>query len=119
MIKGINTGITGGYLQVTGNGYTPHISPNANNPATGMIRMNGSTAEVFDGNIWMQFGAYADVSLSQSAIQALDWCQKKMVEEAKIKELCDKSPAVADAFAAYTDAKSKLEVVLTLADQPL
>ena len=117
MIKGISSGITGGYLNVNGNGYTPYISPNSNNPMTGMVRSNGSNMEVFDGSTWIQFGGYADVSLSQSAIQALDWCQRKMIEEAKIKELCDKSPAVADAFAAYNDAKEKLEIVLTLADQ--
>ena len=82
-----------------------------------MIRMNGSNYEVFDGSNWLSFGGYADISLSQAAILALDWCTRKMIEEAKIKELCEKSPAVADAFAAYNDAKEKLEIVLTLADQ--
>ena len=117
MIKNLSEGTTGGYLMVSSSGYTPHISPNSNNPATGMIRSNGGNMEVFDGATWMPFGQYSNISLSQSAITALDWCQKKMIEEAKIKDLCEKSPAVADAFAAYTDAKSKLEVVLTLADQ--
>ena len=119
MIKGINNGLTGGYLHVqNGSSYSPYISPNSNNPMTGMMRSNNGNYEVFDGNSWISIGgSYADVSLSQTAIAALDWCQRKMVEEAKIKELCDKSPAVADAFTAYNDAKSKLEVVLTLADQ--
>jgi hypothetical protein len=118
MIKGINSINTAGYIYTGSNGYTPYVSPNSSNPMTGMIRLNGNNYEVFDGTNWQQFGQYADVSLSQSAIAALDWCQRKMIEEAKIKELCEKSPAVADAFATYTDAKSKLEVVLTLADQP-
>ena len=118
MIKGINTGITGGYLQVTGNGYTPHISPNANNRSTGMLRVNGRNYEVFDGSGWPQFGTYADISLSQAAIAALDWCQRKMTEEAKIKELCDKSPTVADAYEKYNRPKEQLEVVLTLTDNP-
>lgn len=117
MIRGINTGQTGGYLYASNSGYTPHVSPNSNNPITGMVRLNGSQAEVFDGSTWQIIGGYGEVSLSQSAIQALDWCQKKMIEEAKIRELCEKSTAVADAFATYTDAKNKLEVVLTLADQ--
>ena len=117
MIKGFNTGNTGGYLSVNGNNYTPHISPNTNNPLTGMLRVNGSNYEVFDGSTWMQFGGYADISLSQSAIQALDWCQKKMIEEAKIKDLCDRSPTVADAYEKYNQAKEQLEVVLTLTDE--
>lgn len=117
MIKGIITGQSGGYLTAGVSGYTPYISPNSSNPMTGMIRMNGQQPEVFDGNTWQIIGAYGDVSLSQQAIQALDWCQRKMIEEAKIKELAEKSPTVADAFAAYTDAKNKLELVLTLTDQ--
>ena len=118
MIKGFNTGTTGGYLHVNGHNYTPHISPNANNPSTGMLRVNGSNYEVFDGSSWQQFGTYADISLSQAAIAALDWCQRKMTEEAKIKELCDKSPTVADAYEKYNRAKEQLEVVLTLTDNP-
>jgi hypothetical protein len=117
MIKDINSGMSSGYLNVSNGGYTPYISANSNNPMTGMIRLNGSNYEVFDGSTWMQFGSYASVSLNQSAISALDWCQRKMIEEAKIKELAAKNPTVADAFAAYNDAKSKLEMVLTLTDQ--
>ena len=62
MIKGFNTGTTGGYLHVNGNNYTPHISPNANNPSTGMIRVNGSNYEVFDGSNWTHTaGPYPDL----------------------------------------------------------
>lgn len=117
MIKGVNTGVTGGYLTTNGNGYVPYVSPNSNNPMTGMIRLNGNNTEVFDGSSWLQFGGYADVNLSQTAIQALDWCQRKMIEEAKIEELAKKNITVADALAVYNDAKAKLEMVLTLTDQ--
>jgi hypothetical protein len=116
MIKGIVSGNTGGYLTAGVSGYTPYVSPNSSNPLTGMIRMNGSQAEVFDGNIWQIINSYGDVSLSQTAIQALDWCQRKMIEEAKIRELAEKNPTVADAFASYNEARSKLEMVLTLTD---
>lgn len=116
MIKGINNINTGGYINVGVNGWQPHVSPNSSNPMTGMIRLNNSNYEVFDGNGWLQFGQHADVSLSQSAIAALDWCQRKMIEEAKINELAKKSPTVADALATYNDARSKLEMVLTLTD---
>ena len=91
MIKGISSGVTSGYLTVNGNGYAPYVSPNSNNPMTGMIRMNGGNYEVFDGSTWLSFGGYADVSLSQTAISALDWCQRKMIEEAKIEELAKKN----------------------------
>lgn len=116
MIKGINIGQGGGYLTTGTSGYVPYVNPNANNPATGMIRANGNNFEVFDGNSWLQMGSYADISLSQTAIAALDWCQRKMIEEAKIKELAEKNPTVADALATYNEARSRLEVVLTLTD---
>jgi hypothetical protein len=116
MIKGLSSN-SGSYLTVSDGGYTPYISPNVSNPLTGMIRLNGSNTEVFDGTNWQSFGGYSSISLNQVAISALDWCQRKMIEEAKIKELANKSPTVADALATYNDAKSKLEVVLALTDE--
>ena len=119
MIKGINTG--GRYITVTGGAPgSTYVNNYSGGQGVGNMRYNTSTQnmEVFDGNQWHRFGgSYASVSLNSAAIEALDWCQRKMTEEAKIKELCEKSPTVADAFATYNDAKSKLEVVLTLADQ--
>jgi hypothetical protein len=117
MIRDINQGTSNGYLTVSSSGYTPYISANSSNPMTGMIRLNGNNYEVFDGTSWMMFGGYASVSLNQPAINALDWCQRKMIEEAKIADLAAKSATVADALATYNDAKSKLEMVLTLTDE--
>ena len=105
------------YLNVSGHNNTPYVSPDpSGNPATGMIRMNGNHCEVYNGVNWLAFGSSAEISLSGAAISALDWCQRKMIEEAKIQELAAKSPTVADAFAAYNEARSKLEMVLTLTD---
>lgn len=118
MINNISTGSSGGYLYVD-NGYTnmPYVSPNSNNPMTGMLRMNGSNMEVFDGTSWLHVGmSNPIVNLNQTAVQALDWCQRKMIEEAKINDLAAKSPTVADALNAYNEARGKLEMVLTLTD---
>jgi hypothetical protein len=117
MIKDINAGMSSGYLNVSNSGYTPYISANSSNPMTGMIRLNGSNYEVFDGTSWMMFGGYSSISLNAAAISALDWCQKKMIEEAKINELAAKNATIADALATYNDAKAKLEMVLTLTDE--
>ena len=84
MINNINTGNSGGYLYVAIHGHsgTPYINPNSSNPATGMLRMNGNTLEAFDGSCWLNVGmTNAEISLNQSAIVALDWATKKMVEE--------------------------------------
>lgn len=81
-----------------------------------MIRMNGNICEVFNGTSWIQFGTSAEVSLTGAAISALDWCQKKMAEETRIKELATKSVTVADALAKYEEAQEQLKMVLTLTD---
>ena len=107
---------TSGYLNVNGYNNIPYIYPDSNNPATGMIRMNGTHCEVFNGSTWIQFGSSAEVSLSGSAISALDWCQKKMSEESRIKELAAKNVTVADALAKYEDAQAQLKMVLTLTE---
>jgi len=108
---------TSGYLNVSGFNNSPYIYPDHNNPATGMIRMNGNNMEVFNGSTWIQFGTSAEVSLSGAAISALDWCQKKMSEESKIKELAAKNATVADALAKYELAQEQLKMVLTLTEE--
>ena len=114
MIKGVNTGVSGGYLNINSNGYTPYVSPNANNPLTGVIRINGSNTEVFDGSTWISFGSYADVNLSSTAIEALDWCQRQMIADRKLHELAGKNVTVADALIKYEEAREQLNVVLAL-----
>ena len=88
MIRTINTGNTGGYLHIE-NGYTnmPYVSTNSSNPLQGMIRLNNSNLEVFDGAGWQMIsGGYPSISLSGTAVTALDWATKKMAEEAKRSE---------------------------------
>ena len=117
MINSIHSGNGGSYLNVSGYNNNPYVSPNPGNPATGMIRMNGSSMEVYNGSSWIMFGASAEVSLTGAAISALDWCHKKMAEETRIKELAVKSITVADALAKYELAQEQLKMVLTLTDQ--
>ena len=116
MLKSLHS--NSAYLDVQGgNPGSVYINLSSVNPATGAVRVNGQDMEVFDGNQWQRFGgSYASVSLNNAAIQALDWCQRKMIEEAKIKELAEKNVTVADALEKYNQAKEQLEVVLRLTD---
>lgn len=115
MIKSIHTS-TPGYVNASGYNNNPYVSVDPNNPISGMIRMNGSNMEVYNGSGWMQLGSAAEVGLTGAAISALDWCQKKMTEESKIKELAAKNVTVADALANYELAQAQLKMVLTLVD---
>lgn len=118
MINNIYNGVTGGYLTVNSSGTgNPYVYPDANNPATGMIRMNGNQIEVYNGSSWLMFGLNAEVSLNGAAINALDWANKKMQEETRIKELAAKNVTIADALAKYELAQEQLKVVLALTDE--
>ena len=80
---------------------TPYISPGAQ--SAGMLRWNSSsnTIEVYDGVGWQPFNTGADISLTGDAEMAIEWAQKKMLEEAKIDELCQKYPGLAKARSNY------------------
>jgi ABC-type cobalamin transport system ATPase subunit len=116
MIKGITA--SSPYINV--NGGQPgsiYVNLSGINPATGTVRVNGQDLEVFDGNVWQRFaGNYADVSLNQEAVRALDWVRDKMEKETRIKELAAKNPTVEDALRRFEEAQAQLEMVLTLTD---
>jgi len=116
MIKGLTA--SSPYINVQG-GQPGSIYVNLSsvNPATGTVRVNGQDLEVFDGNGWQRFAAnYADVSLNQEAVRALDWVREKMEQETRIRELAAKNPVVADALRRFEEAQEQLEMVLTLTD---
>lgn len=120
MIKGINTG-TG--LQVN-NGYTTwpqfyNSMQNTGNSLIGSVRYNGSSQnlEVYDGNSWLIMSAsYPTVELAPHVQAVVVWAQTKMAEEARIKELAAKHPAVADALEAVARAEEQVRIVAALVD---
>lgn len=100
MIKGINGGR---YVQVM-NGYTsdPYISPGA--VGAGMMRWNPNMncIEISDGITWKQvMGTMPSIDLTPEATELLDWAKKKMEEEKRIDELCQKYPGLDKARANY------------------
>lgn len=112
MTPGYGIQIDGGFASM------PYVPPNASNPIQGMMRVNGNSIEVFNGSMWtaMSFG-YSTVSLNATAQSAINWAQKKMAEEASIKELAAKHPAVADAMNTINEAYDKLKVVVALTEE--
>ena len=116
MIRNINAGAN---IQVD-HGYAsfPYVNTNTSNPMQGMLRINGNDMQVFDGSSWINVGgAYPTISLNGAAQAAIAWAQAKMVEEASIKELAAKHPAVADAMKTINEAYDKLKVVVALTEE--
>lgn len=75
---------------------TPFCNVNSN-PFCGMIRLNGSDYEFFDGVTWNKMYTTATVDLSFQTQQAIDWAIRKMNEEKKLDEYCKQYPALDEA----------------------
>ena len=114
MIKGLmgTTGITVG----GGNTNLPYVGPNSNNPMTGMMRVNGTEIEVFNGSSWQQLStSYATVSLDQDILDIVQWARKKRDEEDKWYKLASSNEAVRIALDHLEQAKTRLELTAHLA----
>lgn len=112
------TNLTGQGSVVVNNNYTPlpYINSNSANPLQGMLRINGSSLQVFDGSSWIGLSmGYPSVGLSGSAESALNWVQTRMAEEEEFRKLAETSDAVKHAFAEAELAREKLKVIATLA----
>ena len=70
---------TCGVTVSAGNTALPYVGPNVNNPMTGMIRINNTDMEVFNGSSWQQLPtSYATVSLDQDTQDLLLWANRQL-----------------------------------------
>jgi hypothetical protein len=96
-----------------GNTSVPYVSQNANNPIQGMIRINGSDMQVFDGSTWMSLStSYATVALSPTTEEAIDWAKRKMQEEKALHDRMKRHPGLKDAFETF-----RIMDILTLEEE--
>jgi hypothetical protein len=114
MIKGLQ-GITG--ITVNGgNTALPYVGPNSSNPLTGMLRINGTEMEVFNGSNWQMLStSYATVGLDQDVLDIVQWARKRRDEEQKWYELASTNEAVRIALDQLEQAKTRLELTAILA----
>jgi hypothetical protein len=113
MIKGLQ-GISG--VTVTaGNTALPYVGPNISNPMTGMMRINGTEIEVFNGSSWLQLStSYATVGLDQDVLDIVHWARKKRDEEDAWYKLATTNEAVRIALDQLEQAKTRLELTAIL-----
>jgi hypothetical protein len=113
MIKGLQ-GISG--ITVSGgNTALPYVGPNISNPMTGMIRINGTEMEVFNGSSWLQLStSYATVSLDQDILDIVQWARKRRDEEKAWYALASSNEAVRIALEQLEQAKTRLELTVIL-----
>ena len=110
MIKGL-TG-TCGVTVSGGNTALPYIGPNTNNPMTGMIRINNTDMEVFNGTSWQQVStSYATVTLDQDTQDLLQWVRTQRTLEMNRATLIANNPALKNAYKAVLRAEANFDIL--------
>ena len=98
-----------------GNVSTPYISPNQNNPIQGMLRINNTDFEVFNGTGWQSLpSSYATVSLDPDVQDLLIWARKQREEELALENLAQTNPTIKDLIDQVKIKQDQIKMVQTL-----
>jgi len=110
MIKGLmgTTGVT----VSGGNTALPYVGPNSSNPLTGMIRVNNTELEVFNGSNWQTLStSYATVSLDQETQDLLAWARAQRTMQLNRLTLAQNNPALMKALESIKRAEENFELL--------
>jgi flagellar hook-basal body complex protein FliE len=116
MISSLSTASPFLYVSPTTGSYVNNYSGQS---GVGMVRFNTTTShlEAFDGTNWIQIASHASISMTEEAVEAIQWTRNKINEEKKLKELAAKHPGVADAMDQLARASEQLEIMVQLVNQ--
>jgi hypothetical protein len=110
MIKGLmgNSGV----IVSGGNVSLPYIGSNVANPIQGMIRINNTDFEVFNGTGWQSLpSSYATVSLEPEVQDLLTWARTQRTLEMNRKILIENNPALEKAYRAILRAEQNFDIL--------
>lgn len=101
-----------------GNTSMPYVSMsngNMSNPMQGMLRINGSDMQVWDGSGWITITtSYATVDLSPDAQSVLQWAREQRDKQLEYVRMAKDNPAVQNALNAIKHAEEQLDLVYKL-----
>ena len=118
MIKNITGGP--GVVVNGGNVSVQYINQNINNPMQGMIRVNGSDFQVFDGTGWQQLATgYPSVSLDGETQDLLQWARTQRQLEMNRKTLIENNPALAKAYESIKRAEVNFDILSKFVENDL
>lgn len=110
MIKGL-TG-SHGITVSGGNTNIPYITHNPNNPIQGMIRINNTDMEVFNGQSWQTLNtSYTTVSLDDETQSLLQWARTQRQLDLNRQTLIKNNPALEKAYAALKRAEDNFDLL--------
>ena len=113
MIKGLQgqMGITVG----AGDNILPYVSANINNPMQGMLRINNTELEVFNGSNWQRISSsYATVSLDAETQDLLEWAREQRNKQKEMEQWAKTHPTVQTLLEDLKLAQSRLDVSIAL-----
>ena len=116
MIKGLmgNQGV----IVSAGNTSLPYVSPNPNNPMTGMLRVNNTEIEVFTGTSWqIVSSSYGTVSLDAETQDLLQWARTQRQLQLNRQTLLKNNPALEKAYGALKRAEENFDLLSTIAGE--
>ena len=110
MIKGL-TGVTG--ITVSGgNTSLRYVNANTDNPMQGMLRVNGTDIQVFEGTCWATMTtSYATVSLDQEVLDVIQWARTQRTMAMNRLTLAQNNPALLKALEAVKRAEDNFEIL--------
>jgi hypothetical protein len=115
MIKGIMGG--NGVIVNGGNTSLPYVNMNNTygnngNPMQGMLRINGTDIQVFDGNTWINLSSsYATVELNGDTQSILQWAREQRDKQYKRQQLIKNNPALQKAMEAIQRAEANFDLL--------
>ena len=109
MIKGLYGGR--GVVVTNNTSSTPYYSMSSTYSGTVRLNSSNNSYEVFDGNNWLMLTTVMPtIELDGATRTAIDWCHKKMAEEARLDALAAKHPGI-------KDLKEKLDLMVKLVQE--
>ena len=118
MIKGLMG--TCGVTVSAGNTALPYVGPNTNNPLTGMLRINGTEMEVFNGSSWQMLStSYATVTLDQDILDIIQWARTQRQLEHNRATLIANNPALEIAYRAVLRAEQNFDILSKFVENDL
>ena len=103
---------TCGVTVSAGNTALPYVGSNVNNPMTGMIRINNTELEVFNGTSWQQISSsYATVSLDQEILDVIQWARAQRTMAMNRLTLAQNNPALMKALEKLKKAEDDFELL--------
>ena len=110
MIKGLMG--TCGVTVSGGDTALPYVGSNANNPIQGMIRINNTELEVFNGTSWQMISSsYATVSLDQEILDVIQWARTQRTMALNRLTLAQNNPALMKALEKLKKAEDDFELL--------